>query len=309
MKKGLSNIVATVLIVLLAVAAVGLVWGVIKGVLTEESGNIKLRQESLELNLVRFSILNLVSSNGGVDFSLRRDVGGGRVDGFYVVLTDSSGEVARVLDETSVGEYETVGVSIPSGQPGLTGTITRIAIVPVRKDSDTGKIISAESPVVSKDVEFSVESGCARSGDCDSGECRTASCEGGTCVYSNMANYTKCTGENARCFGGACKKPICSYINYYSWNVTETEEGVWSLEGIDEVNGRRTDWGEHGCKALSNDYVYIEGTMDDWVLKGRVVSVEDWGWKLIVSATGGDWKKFNSPNPPDSEGNAFAYSA
>jgi len=62
-KKGLSEVVTTVLIILLAIVAITIVWFVVRNVIKSGSEEADIRKVSLDLNIlearVRDSVLNI----------------------------------------------------------------------------------------------------------------------------------------------------------------------------------------------------------------------------------------------------------
>ena len=132
-KRGLSNIVAKVLIILLVVVAVGIIWFFTRGLVENTKSTT---EESQLFSGVQFSMVKnsyVFDSNKNLFFSVQRLAGGGKVSGIYVVLEDSSGQskiFSNYADLTSTGgieNFETISITILASQHGL-GDIARVKI-------------------------------------------------------------------------------------------------------------------------------------------------------------------------------------
>ena len=88
-KRGLSEIVSTVLLVMLVLAAVVIVWALISQILKpSEESTIET-----QLLTVGFTAKSVVEDElGNVNFVLERTAGGGKIDGFIIALEDSNGK-------------------------------------------------------------------------------------------------------------------------------------------------------------------------------------------------------------------------
>jgi len=72
-KKGLSTIVATLIIILLTLVAVGIIWVVIRNVVEGGAGQIELSQKCLAVELSAVTVNE--TSSGIYDVTLRRGTG------------------------------------------------------------------------------------------------------------------------------------------------------------------------------------------------------------------------------------------
>ncbi len=90
-KKGVSAIVATLIIVLLVIVSAGIIWVVIRNIVQGGAEQVEFGQKCLEVNINIQSVIE--DSEGGYSVRLRRDSGGREIGGIKIVLlneTDSS---------------------------------------------------------------------------------------------------------------------------------------------------------------------------------------------------------------------------
>jgi hypothetical protein len=159
MKRGLSNVIASVLIILLALAAVAIVWTLITSLLnTDEIVNA---QEEIDLSLVKFSILAdsvaIDSQEGGDDsiyFLFRREAGGKEKIGAVIRFSNASGDVKfyRTYRDYEISEFQTLQVAVYDKDSSDENTlihglnqIKKIEIFAVKRDLQ-GTLIIAKQP-------------------------------------------------------------------------------------------------------------------------------------------------------------------
>ena len=191
-KRGLSNIVAKVLIILLVVVAVGIIWFFTRGLVENTKSTT---EESQLFSGVQFSMVKnsyVFDSNKNLFFSVQRLAGGGKVSGIYVVLEDSSGQskiFSNYADLTSTGgieNFETISITILASQHGL-GDIARVKIYPVIQNSGE-EFILGTTDVINFDSENSENQNqeCSSNTDCvSSNSCITATCVNSRCEFNS----------------------------------------------------------------------------------------------------------------------------
>ena len=86
-KKGLSTVVTNLLLILLVLVAVGVVWVVVRGILSEGAGEIEISQFTFDLQ-----IQNAYVSGTDVVVTIKRNAGGGELSGmkFQPASADTS---------------------------------------------------------------------------------------------------------------------------------------------------------------------------------------------------------------------------
>ncbi len=113
-KRGLSAIVATLIIILLVLVAVGIIWVVVRNVVQGGSEQVELSTKCIAVDLRAVSVTEVVGEDGNYSVSLKRNAGGEEISGIKVALfneTDNSG----VLDFSAISELETKTEIIDSG--------------------------------------------------------------------------------------------------------------------------------------------------------------------------------------------------
>jgi hypothetical protein len=103
MKKGVSDVIATVLIILLVLAAIILVWNFVKGMITESAGNLDASQFSVSLST------QMTDLSGVASIPVIRNPGQGDIYAIKIVFKNSSGSTFDYVNNTRVpDELETV---------------------------------------------------------------------------------------------------------------------------------------------------------------------------------------------------------
>lgn len=97
-KRGLSAVVATLIIILLVLVAVGILWAVINNVIEGGSETIEYNQLCAEVD---FREIEVSESTGGVyDVRFQRGTTGEEIDGLTIVLRNEAGNSSGTLDFT-----------------------------------------------------------------------------------------------------------------------------------------------------------------------------------------------------------------
>ena len=124
-KKGLSTIVISLILVLLSLVAIGVVWFVVSGIISDASGDVGLERLTISLD-----ITNAYEYNGDIITTLKRNVGIGQIVGLTFVLYDNSGETESYTSENSINELESKKFTIPVSEFNST-EIDKIAVAPI----------------------------------------------------------------------------------------------------------------------------------------------------------------------------------
>ncbi len=138
-RRGMSAVVTTLLIILLALVAVGIVWVVVKNLISKGIDEVSLASVTLDMEikkaLVEEDALNIV---------VKRNSGEGDLVGINFVFSDGdNSEVIR--RDTSLKELGTQTFTFDLTLLDV-GTITSISIVPIFKTS-SGKEATTSSPI------------------------------------------------------------------------------------------------------------------------------------------------------------------
>ena len=85
-KRGLSAIVATLIIVLLVLVAVGIIWVVIRNVIEEGTEQVDISTKCLAVDVRSVSVIPVSGEIGNYSVTLNRLAGGEAIEGIKVVL-------------------------------------------------------------------------------------------------------------------------------------------------------------------------------------------------------------------------------
>jgi len=118
-KKGLSTIVATLLIILLTLVAVGIIWAVVRGVIQGGTEQVDLDAKCLQSNVIATKVTNATDTNFSV--TLSRQGGDDVIGGVKLSFTNEEATSNSVVDIPgniaalqTVTKYATVGVTNPN---------------------------------------------------------------------------------------------------------------------------------------------------------------------------------------------------
>ncbi len=99
-KRGLSAIVATLIIILLVLVAVGIVWVVVNSVIKEGAEDIEINAKCLQVSLEAVSVVPYAGEAGNYSVTLHRTGTGDEIGGVKISLfneTDNSGVLEGFL--------------------------------------------------------------------------------------------------------------------------------------------------------------------------------------------------------------------
>jgi len=130
MKKGLSTIVTTVIMVALSLAAILIVWVVIQNTIGEEAESIAAGSSRIALK-----IENVLIGENEITIKVNREVGRGNLSKIKFVLTDIEDETKTYEKDTSLTELGSQKFQI--SLEGL-NNISKISIAPII-ESESGK--------------------------------------------------------------------------------------------------------------------------------------------------------------------------
>jgi flagellin-like protein len=112
-KKGLSEVVTTLIIILLVLVAIGIVWVVVNNVLQSGSQQAEISAKCLEVSIQATA----ASCTGGTcNVTYKRSAGGDDIDGLKIILSngadsviqDVPGNLAPLATKTTSGIAETL---------------------------------------------------------------------------------------------------------------------------------------------------------------------------------------------------------
>ena len=128
-RRGLSTIVITLIIILISLVAVGIVWVVVRNVITGGSKQIELGKF-----VVGLSIKNAYVQNGNISVSVERNAGEGELLKIKFILSD--GENSEIITQNSnLEQLQFKTFSIHPKDLAI-DSILKISVVPVFRTSD-----------------------------------------------------------------------------------------------------------------------------------------------------------------------------
>ena len=113
-KRGLSAIVATLIIILLVLVAVGIIWVVVRNLLQEGAEQIDISTKCIAVDLRAVSVVPVVGSPESYFVTLRRTAGGEAIGGIKIVLFNETAN-SGVLNFTALLELETKTETFAAG--------------------------------------------------------------------------------------------------------------------------------------------------------------------------------------------------
>jgi len=97
-RKGLSNIVATLIIILLVLVSVGIIWVVIRNVIQSGAETVSITTKCLDVSISYVSV-NETTTPGVYDITLHRDSGGdNNLGGIKVSVLNANGLSSGPMD-------------------------------------------------------------------------------------------------------------------------------------------------------------------------------------------------------------------
>ncbi|MBX4212572.1 hypothetical protein KW787_03925 [Candidatus Pacearchaeota archaeon] len=144
-KKGLSDVVTTVLIILLVLAAIAVVWAFLRPALKKGAQSIETESLLASLVIIPNSVVDYTNAKA-VAFMVKRETGPGQVVGFDIILEDFDGTRAifRNYENKSLNEFETASIIIL--YKGNITSLKKIILAPLVKNPNTGETIEGKAP-------------------------------------------------------------------------------------------------------------------------------------------------------------------
>ncbi|MBU2616236.1 MAG: hypothetical protein KKC19_03975 [Nanoarchaeota archaeon] len=211
-KKGLSEIVATLLVILLVIIAIGIIWGVLRNVISSGSEEISFSGLTLDLGITRASVVE-----GATTISVRRKTGTGDVTGLRFIFFD--GENSQSVDKTTSllqGEEKTFTITaeeITGVEDGWT-----VSVAPIYLTNSGAESVGEVTHTVTLG-NVTPASGGEEGGDiCGDGTCQASETEI-TCPADCSPGEppgAECIIDDDCQFGYSCVEGICSETCNYN---------------------------------------------------------------------------------------------
>ncbi len=243
-KRGMSTVVTTLLIILLSIIAIGVVWVVVKNILSKGEEDMTLTGITLNLEIQKASI-----AGNTLYVIVHRNSGEGNLVGINFVIGDGENSVV-VRRNTNLPQLgtQTFTFSISNELSTLVGDIKTIAIAPIYETS-AGKEKVGEIVDSTDSIGVGVIGGGGDGGDGGNGGDGGVVCGNGVfelgeeCDDGNFVNGDGCSSA---CLDEGLGGLYCGDL---TCDVTETSEncpldcavpascdGVWNQTDIDDGN-------------------------------------------------------------------------
>lgn len=204
-KRGISGVIATVLLIVIVLVAIIIVWNVVNPFLkksSEDMGNI----DNLAISLNIDKSLSLINQTGPSKIVVTRDSAEGNFDGLKFIFRNSD----DMYIETRYEKISAFGTRVFNfnAYQNLTN-VSSVEIYPVIKLSSgkekTGAMLDRMGESEGSGIYTEQPSGCAQDSDCpDPGECKIKNCTDNQCIPTNKQDGTSCSG------GGVCSNGNCA---------------------------------------------------------------------------------------------------
>jgi hypothetical protein len=153
-KRGLSDVITTVLIILVVMVAMVVVWNFVRIFL--QSSSISTSAYTTSISVSEQSIV-VDPSARKVTALVGRGAGQGNVIGFMVGLTDTSGNKANARYNGTINELEQKYITVDYSGTNI-GTISKVSFTPIFLDASTSKeslgIVAADVAVTKTKPTF-----------------------------------------------------------------------------------------------------------------------------------------------------------
>ncbi len=113
-KRGLSAIVATLIIILLVLVAVGIIWVVVRNLIQEGAEQIDVSTKCIAVDVRAVSVAPVVGEAESYSVTLRRTAGGEAIAGVKISLFNDTAN-SGVLNFTAISELETTTETVVAG--------------------------------------------------------------------------------------------------------------------------------------------------------------------------------------------------
>ena len=206
-RKGLSDVVVTVLLILLVVAAIAIIWGFISTFL-RSTDKIDTNTLNTALSIQAKSVM--INWNGTLSFNAKMD-SGESVDRVQITLYDNSGNTKMIYRNVSFQKLEVKNFYIPVEEHGFVN-IAKIEIVPVI-ETQTGLQVGTMQGEYNINQLDVVQPGCGDGIANGAEQCDNGTSNGvipGDIAYNANSSYCDLSCHNVIVRGPYCGDAACN---------------------------------------------------------------------------------------------------
>lgn len=205
-RKGLSEVVTNLLLILLVLVAVGVVWVVVSNILSQGAGGIEFGQFTFDLK-----IQSAYVSGTDIIVGVRRSPGGGELSGMKFIFTNST-EIIVVRRDVALEELEERIFTFNSTEISGISAGDEVSIAPIYSSSGTEKAGNpTDTAIISGNLPPGGDFFCNNNNILDTGElCDGAQLNGQTCQTRGFDSgnllCSSCNFDTSQCAitSGSC---------------------------------------------------------------------------------------------------------
>jgi len=148
--RGLSQIVTTLIIILLVLMSIAIIRPFIIKLVNSSSNKLGSATECIDIQLNAIKVIptnNATSFNGDYNVTLKRNSGGEGNFGAKLVFTNNNGDSSGVVDFVDMLNPLRRITKVING---TIGNATEVQVTPYYKDADSGKTVLCSSPTTFK---------------------------------------------------------------------------------------------------------------------------------------------------------------
>lgn len=129
-KRGLSTIVVTLIIVLLAIVATGIIWVVVRGIIDVGVGQVNINAKCVDIEVKATKLVSTDTTT--YDVTLQREASRDEISGVKLIFTNATGDTNFIYDAS--GNIALLKIKkVSSGDTGISN-VNKVEVVVYFKD-------------------------------------------------------------------------------------------------------------------------------------------------------------------------------
>jgi len=283
-KRGLSGVIITVLIILISIAAIFIVWQVLKPSLKEAASGVNLNKITVDLELKRYSYQPNNPTPGNYPFNITviRNPGDGELSLVKVTVENETTSAVYDFDASGLVEMGEKKLTVPS----TIANATKVTITPVVKTASGSSEGGIADTYVLRDVPTSSTPTCSPNWQCTSwspNPCTAGQTQTRTCTDANSCDTT--SGKPAE--SQSCQVSCTPNWQCTSWSVCsggQQTRTCTDANSCDTTSGKPAESQSCTISVVPTDYFAywkfdsIFGSTQTVDKKGKNnLSINDWG--------------------------------